>query len=55
MDFLSVHHASIDCHRKEVAFRRPGEDVIRFNGDRKFLLTCMISALKASKLLRKGV
>ncbi|KAA0060484.1 Gag protease polyprotein-like protein [Cucumis melo var. makuwa] len=54
MDFLSNHYASLNCHQKEIVFKRPGMSEILFRGDRKILLTCVISALKASKLLRKG-
>ena len=54
MDFLSKYRASIDCYRKEVVFRGPGEAEVILRGDRKILPTCMISALKGRKLLSKG-
>ncbi|XP_050941530.1 uncharacterized protein LOC127149710 [Cucumis melo] len=54
MDFLSNHYASLNCHQKEIVFKRPGMSEILFRGDRKILLTCVISALKANKLLTKG-
>ncbi|KAL4016686.1 hypothetical protein IC575_024343 [Cucumis melo] len=54
MDFLSNHYASLNCHRKEIVFKRPRKSEIIFHGDRKILPTYVISTLKASKLLRKG-
>ncbi|KAL0557223.1 hypothetical protein IC582_005741 [Cucumis melo] len=62
MDFLSNHYASLNCHQKEIVFKRlemsvfkrPEMSEIIFRGDRKILPTCVTSALKASKLLRKG-
>ncbi|KAL4014044.1 hypothetical protein IC575_026234 [Cucumis melo] len=54
MDFLSNHYTSLNFHQKENVFKRPGKSEIIFHGDRKILPTYMISALKASKLLRKG-
>ncbi|KAL0553697.1 hypothetical protein IC582_007600 [Cucumis melo] len=54
MDFLSNHYASLNCHQKEIVFKRPRKSEIIFRGERKILPTYVISALKASKLLRKG-
>lgn len=54
MDFLSNYHASMDCYRNEVVLRKLGEEEVTFRGNRKILLTCLISAVKASKLLSKG-
>ncbi|KAL0548985.1 hypothetical protein IC582_013464 [Cucumis melo] len=54
MNFLSNHYASLIFHQKEIVFKRPGTNEIIFRSDRKILPTCVISALKASKLLRKG-
>ena len=54
MNFLSNHYASLNCHQKEIVFKRSGKNEIIFHGDRKILFTCVISALKVSKLLRKG-
>ncbi|KAA0037766.1 putative polyprotein [Cucumis melo var. makuwa] len=54
MDFLFAHYASIDCHRKEVVFRKPGFAEVVFRGMRKAVSRSLISALKAEKLLRKG-
>ena len=54
MDFLSNHYASLNCNQKEIVFKRPGKYEITLCSDRKILLTYVISALKPSKLLRKG-
>ncbi|TYK04219.1 DNA/RNA polymerases superfamily protein [Cucumis melo var. makuwa] len=54
MDFLFTHYASMNCHRKEVTFRKPGSTEVVFRGERKIILTSLISALKVEKLLRKG-
>uniref|UniRef100_UPI001C3D73DE reverse transcriptase family protein n=1 Tax=Picosynechococcus sp. (strain ATCC 27264 / PCC 7002 / PR-6) TaxID=32049 RepID=UPI001C3D73DE len=54
MDFLSKYRATMDCFQKEVVFKGfEGTEVI-FRGDRKILPTCVISAVKAMKLLSKG-
>ncbi|KAA0066851.1 reverse transcriptase [Cucumis melo var. makuwa] len=39
---------------KEVTFRKPGSTEVVFRGERKIIPTCLISALKVEKLLRKG-
>ncbi|KAA0043397.1 putative retroelement [Cucumis melo var. makuwa] len=52
MDFLFAHYASMDCHRKEVVFRKPGFVEVVFRGMRKVVPRSLI--LKAEKLLRKG-
>ncbi|TYK11968.1 DNA/RNA polymerases superfamily protein [Cucumis melo var. makuwa] len=54
MDFLANHYASLNCHKKEIVFKRPRKNEIIFRGGRKIRPTCVISTLKASKLLRKG-
>ncbi|KAA0042309.1 reverse transcriptase [Cucumis melo var. makuwa] len=54
MDFLFAHYASMDCHRKEVVFRKPGFAEVVFRGMRKAVSRSLISVLKAEKLLRKG-
>lgn len=54
MDFLLKYHTSMDSYRKEVVFRIPGEAEVTFRGNRKILPTCLISAVKARKLLIKG-
>ena len=54
MDWLSSYHASIDCFCKEVSFHIPNQASFKFCEDRKITPTCLISALKASKLLKNG-
>ena len=54
MDWLSRHHATMDCFRKEVKFCRPGEPEITFCGVRKILSLSMMSVMMAGKMLRKS-
>ncbi|TYK29096.1 DNA/RNA polymerases superfamily protein [Cucumis melo var. makuwa] len=54
MDFLFAHYASMDFHRKEVVFRKPGFTEVVFRGMRKVVSRSLVSVLKAEKLLRKG-
>ncbi|KAA0063711.1 DNA/RNA polymerases superfamily protein [Cucumis melo var. makuwa] len=54
MDFLFAHYASMDCHRKELVFRKPGFSEVVFRGMRKVISRSLISVLKVEKLLRKG-
>ena len=52
MDWLSRHHATVDCYRKEVRFCRPRETEVVFCGLRKILPTSTMTAMRASKMLR---
>ncbi|KAA0061349.1 Retroviral aspartyl protease [Cucumis melo var. makuwa] len=54
MTFLYTHYTSMDYHKKEVIFRKPGLAEVVFRGERKIVLSSLISDLKAEKLLRKG-
>ena len=54
MDWLSRHHATMDCFRKEVKFCRPGELEINFCGVRKILSSSMMYVMMAGKMLRKS-
>ena len=54
MDWLSRHHATVDCYKKEVRFCRPGETEIVFYGLRKTLPNNIMTAMKASKMLQKS-
>ena len=54
MDFLSRHHAIVDCFRKEVRFCRPRETEVVFYGLWKILSNSIMTAIKASKILRKS-
>ena len=54
MDWLSRHHATVDCNRKGVRFCRPGQTEVVFYGLRKTLPNSIMTAMKASKMLRKS-
>ena len=54
MDWLSSHQASMDCFTKKIVFRKLGYPELKFEGDRRILPTCVISALEAKRLLHKG-
>ena len=49
-----AYHASVDCFRKEVVFRSPGEPKFQFMGSRIHALPRVISTLQVKRLLRKG-
>ena len=53
IDWLASNHASMDCFRKEVIFRRPGLPVVAFYGERRRAPLGLISAISASCLLQK--
>ena len=53
MDWLSIHHAIVDCYRKQVRFCRPGLTEVVFYGLRKTLPNSIMTAMKASKMLQK--
>ena len=54
MDWLSIDRASMDCFIKKVLFWKLRFPKLVFKGDRRILLTCVISALEAKRLLHKG-
>jgi len=54
MDWLSSHHAILDCHEKLVIFRRPGFSELVFEGKLQTRSLSFISMLTAHKLMRKG-
>ena len=54
MDWLSRHHATVDCYRKEVRFCRPGETEVVLYGLRKILSNSIMTAMKANKMLLKS-
>ena len=54
MDWLSRHRATLDCYKKEVKLHGPGKLEVKFRGLRRELSSCMISAMTAQKMLRKG-
>ncbi|RVX18791.1 hypothetical protein CK203_006981 [Vitis vinifera] len=54
MDWLASYHASVDCFRKRVTFSIPSQPDFSFEGKHVDKPLHMISALRASSLLRKG-
>ena len=54
MNWLSRHRPTLDCYKKEVKLHRPGKLEVKFRGLRRELSSCMISAMTAQKMLRKG-
>ena len=54
MDWLSCHHATVECYEKLVKFKRLGEPKLIFHGECHLFPSCVISAIVAEKLLRKG-
>ncbi|XP_073223506.1 uncharacterized protein [Cicer arietinum] len=53
MDWLVFHHATLDCHNKVVKFEIPEKSVFSFQGERCWVPHNQISALAASKLMRR--
>ncbi|XP_004516866.1 uncharacterized protein [Cicer arietinum] len=53
MDWLDLHHATLDCHNKEVKFEIPGQSVFSFQGERCSVPHNQILALRANKLKRR--
>ena len=54
MDWLSAHHAVLECFNNVVTLSISGKPMIRYQGDRSAVSPCLISALTARKLLAKG-
>ena len=54
MDWLSRHHATVDCYRKEVRLRKQRKTEVVFYGLRKTLPNSIMTAMKASKMLWKS-
>ena len=54
MDWLTKHHDIVNCFTKEVEFDVPNQARIVFQGERKIMSTCLISATKACKMIQKG-
>ncbi|KAL6334430.1 hypothetical protein AAG906_015619 [Vitis piasezkii] len=54
MDWLASYHASVDCFEKRVTFSIPGQPNFSFEGKHVDRPLRMISALRASSLLKKG-
>ena len=47
MDWFSTQPTSVDCFTNKVVFQKPGHSELEFEGDRRVLPTCVISALEA--------
>ncbi|MCI45828.1 hypothetical protein A2U01_0067067, partial [Trifolium medium] len=54
MDWLSSHHATLDCYNKIVKFEIPGKSPFLFQGKPTWMPHNLISALRANKLLKRG-
>ena len=54
MDWLSKYRAQVDCFTKTVTIQGVGNRNVVFKGERKVLSNCMISVLRARRLMRKG-
>ncbi|RVX00153.1 Retrovirus-related Pol polyprotein from transposon 17.6 [Vitis vinifera] len=54
MDWLASYHASVDYFEKRVTFSIPGQPKFSFEGKHVDIPLRMISALRASSLLKKG-
>ncbi|WRX18517.1 Reverse transcriptase domain - like 10 [Theobroma cacao] len=54
MDWLTTHWAKVDCFRKEVVLQNFEREDVVFVRERRVLPSCVISAIKALKLVRKG-
>ena len=54
MDWLSTYRAHVDCHQKRIIFKLEGAPERVYEGVKDKICTPIISALKATKLLRQG-
>ena len=54
MDWLSKHRAIIDCDKKTVVLRCSDQSKVIVHGVRSGLMSNVISAMQAQRLLRKG-
>ena len=53
MDWLSAHHAVLECFNNVVTLSISSKPMIWYQGDRSAVSPCLISALTARKLLAK--
>ena len=44
----------MDYFTNKIVFKKPGYPKLKFEGDRRILLTCVISTLEAKRLIHKG-
>ena len=54
MDWLSTYRAHVDCHQKRIIFKLEGAPEKVYEGAKNKICTPVISAIKATKLLRRG-
>ena len=54
MDWLSMNKAQMDCFTKTVTLQGPNGKKIVFRGERNVIPNCIISAMTARKMLKKG-
>ncbi|XP_027174577.1 uncharacterized protein LOC113774220 [Coffea eugenioides] len=54
MDFLSYHHAKLDCRAKVVEFCIPGEATLKLDVRGRLASSALISGIRARKMLHKG-
>ena len=54
MDWLSAHHAVLECFNKVVKLSISSKPMMRYHGDRNVVSPCLISTLTARRLLAKG-
>ncbi|XP_071918701.1 uncharacterized protein [Coffea arabica] len=55
IDFLSYHHAKLDCRAKVVEFCIPGEATLKLDVRGRLASSVLISGIRARKMLHKGV
>ena len=53
MDWLAAHYAIVDCHRKKVIFKVPGEIEFYFVGSGAYT-SRVISTLQVRHMMKKG-
>ncbi|CAH9089240.1 unnamed protein product [Cuscuta europaea] len=54
MDWLEKHHARVDCYTKVLELEDDEGNTIRFEGDRGRSQSCIISVMRARKMIKKG-
>jgi hypothetical protein len=54
MDWLSQHHARVDCKEKVVHFCKLGDKVLEFKGRQSHIKNLLVSGVKARKMMFKG-
>lgn len=54
MNWLSKHHACIDCYGKIVTFCPPGRPKMEFQSEPKSLPYSLISSIRAKRFISKG-